>query len=663
MIFESMADLGAALSAHGYRLLETLTQNPEGGRITHLAADASGRRVVIKRFAFATVDASWTGYRDHEREIVVLRELDHPRIPKYIDSFETDDGFCLVQQWLDVRPVGARTSFSPEQVKAMALSVLDILVYLQSRLPPVIHRDLKPDNILVEDDGTAYLVDFGLARSGRNTASTIAVGTPGFMAPEQMLGRQLTPATDLFGLGATLISMLTGTPAVELGALIDATMRFDLSTLPTGLDPRFVDWLAKLVAPTLDARHSDARVASEALESIEIRSRDGSSDDGAPDVEPRILPATSADLLPVAEPPVSPPPRLHKPEPTPPAAPETPAKPGFLVAGVLVMVAVGVLGGAVYMFANSGLRNVAGTSPEIDTRPLLTDLDGDGDEDIIYQTWRGDLMIAHSIPDHKKLWTIELDDGEGRVRLAEGTVLWSGENQVRAFEPASGTQRWQLELSDDVNSMACDAERLWIACSDKTHHLVSLHDGSVSSGPEQTPQGMQECQDAYGATWKGGAEFDWPGLRVERATCPKADRSDTLDQKNGQCRAPTGVAWAEKAPGTSIPYLVGFDRSSGEIRWQVPLLGEGSREMVFEWRIEAFDRQHVYVAYQRSGIGPAYVRAVASEDGRTLWETKVSRGERPEHLLVTDQHVYVCVGTSVCDLQAYDRATGKRVKL
>lgn len=228
--------------------------------------------VVIKRFSFAGGDATWGGYQAHERELRMLQSLTHPRIPAYLADFQTPDGFCMVQEFCDAPSIAARRSWSLEQVTQLARSALAVLSYLQERVPPVVHRDLKPDNILVDDAGNAYLVDFGLARADRARATTLAVGTPGFMAPEQMWGQGLTLATDLYGLGAALMTALTGTASTNIASLVDSnSFRFDLSRLPENLSSEFKQWLAKLVAPGTRERFGSARKALTEFEAVAKR--------------------------------------------------------------------------------------------------------------------------------------------------------------------------------------------------------------------------------------------------------------------------------------------------------------------------------------------------------------------------------------------------------
>lgn len=170
-----------------YQVVRELSRNREGGRITYLATDTKTTlSVVIKRFLFAQAGSTWSSYKAYEREIQVLQGLNYPGIPRYLDSFESPDGFCMVQEYKDAQPLSVPRSFAPDEIKAIAVSILEILIYLQNRIPPVIHRGFKPENILIDKLLNVYLVDFGLARIGGGEAamSSVAAGTFGFMSPE-----------------------------------------------------------------------------------------------------------------------------------------------------------------------------------------------------------------------------------------------------------------------------------------------------------------------------------------------------------------------------------------------------------------------------------------------------------------------------------------------
>lgn len=260
-------------SPHGYQIARVLGHNRAGGRVTYLATSTSSqKRVVIKQFQFAQLDSSWADYDAYEREINVLRSLSHPGIPQYLDSFETATGFCLVQEYKAALSLASPRYFTSQDVKKIAIAVLEILVYLQQQNPPVIHRDIKPDNILVDyfQDLKVYLVDFGFARLGGGdvSVSSVVKGTLGFMPPEQLFNRQLTEASDLYSLGITLICLLTQIPSAEVGNLIDETYRVDFKTLLPKLNLPFVKWLEKMVAPSVKNRFPNAATALEALKPI-----------------------------------------------------------------------------------------------------------------------------------------------------------------------------------------------------------------------------------------------------------------------------------------------------------------------------------------------------------------------------------------------------------
>ena len=286
-------------SSYGYQISRELGRNREGGRITYLATvmgssqssisarkrsgesvnrealDATikpDQQVVIKEFRFAISDANWSGFKAYQREIEVLQQLDHPRIPRYLDSFETSEGFCLVQEYKNAPTLAERRIYYPEQIKQIAVSVLEILVDLQKRVPPVIHRDIKPENILVDKQQNAYLIDFGFARvqNGNLALSSVAAGTIGFMPPEENFGRPLTEASDLYSLGVTLICLLTGTRSVDIGKLIDDNYCFNFQKLVPKCSPQFVAWLTKMVEANPKKRYPNASAALAALKPIQV---------------------------------------------------------------------------------------------------------------------------------------------------------------------------------------------------------------------------------------------------------------------------------------------------------------------------------------------------------------------------------------------------------
>ncbi len=257
-----------------YQIKRELGLNRAGGRVTYLATDTrTQQQVVIKQFQFARLGASWADYDAYEREIQLLKELNHPGIPRYLHSFQTETGFCMVQEYKPATSLADSRSFNPEQIRQIAIAALEVLVYLQNRIPPIIHRDIKPENILVDEVGNLFLVDFGFARVGDGEVgvSSVVKGTLGFMPPEQLFNRQLTEASDLYGLGMTLICLLTGTKSDRIGDLVDISYRVSFRHLIPNFNVQWVNWLEKMVEPRLKDRYPNALAALDAVPTSPLR--------------------------------------------------------------------------------------------------------------------------------------------------------------------------------------------------------------------------------------------------------------------------------------------------------------------------------------------------------------------------------------------------------
>jgi len=262
--------------SYGYKIIAELGKNHQTGRTTYQAINLKNQTtVVIKQFRFG-YNSDWSGNKAIAREIEVLKGLNHPGIPNYLDSFDAENGLCLVQQYKKATPLSLPRSFEAEEIKNIAIQLLEILSYLQNLDPVVIHRDIKPENILINEQLKVYLVDFGFARIGEGelfAMSSVIAGTPGFMPPEQLLNRTLTKASDLYGLGATLICLTKGINSREIGDLIDSN-NFTISFrhLVPQINLRFIEWLEKMVQPYLKNRFNSADAALAALKPLYVLS-------------------------------------------------------------------------------------------------------------------------------------------------------------------------------------------------------------------------------------------------------------------------------------------------------------------------------------------------------------------------------------------------------
>jgi eukaryotic-like serine/threonine-protein kinase len=201
----------------------------EGGMgTTYRAIDQQTNQPVAVKIISLKQISGWKTIDLFQREVRVLSQLDHSAIPKYLDSFEldteTDHLFYIVQALAPGQTLAQLVTnpqprqFNEVTVRTIAVQLLQILIYLQTLTPPIIHRDIKPQNILQDPTGQIYLVDFGAVQDTyRHTVAggSTVVGTFGYMAPEQFRG-QATLATDLYGLGATLVFLLSGQDPIDL---------------------------------------------------------------------------------------------------------------------------------------------------------------------------------------------------------------------------------------------------------------------------------------------------------------------------------------------------------------------------------------------------------------------------------------------------------------
>ena len=251
------------------------TLGNKAGRTTILALDQQTEtQVVIKLLTFSD-EFQWEDLRLFEREIQTLRSLDHPAIPKYLDSFEIDDAqgknIALVQNYIPAKSLAEYIAdgriFTESEVRELLNALLDILSYLHDRHPPVIHRDIKPSNILLGDRsghsiGQVYLVDFGSVQTLATRAgqTMTVVGTYGYMPPEQF-GGSAVPASDLYSLGCTAISLLTSSHPADLPQL-NLQIQF---AQEVNLSPDFISWLQKITHPSLDQRFTQVETAKQEL--------------------------------------------------------------------------------------------------------------------------------------------------------------------------------------------------------------------------------------------------------------------------------------------------------------------------------------------------------------------------------------------------------------
>jgi serine/threonine protein kinase len=243
--------LGRGGQGHTYRAEDTYASGIRRTRTEDTRTDGA---VAVKVIELRGAD-SWKPFDLFERECRTLRSLDHPGIPRFLDTFAEEElgRYYLVMELVEGRSLGELLAdgqlLSEAQLWNILHQALEILSYLHGRHPPVIHRDIKPANLIRRPDGRLALVDFGGVRVAlREEGGSTVVGTFGYLAPEQLHG-EATPATDIYSLGATLATLATG---VEADKLPRRGLKVDLDNVmpPSALR----DLLSRMLEPDPDNR-------------------------------------------------------------------------------------------------------------------------------------------------------------------------------------------------------------------------------------------------------------------------------------------------------------------------------------------------------------------------------------------------------------------------
>ncbi len=188
-----------------YDIMECLSE--QQGITTFLVMDHNGNNAVAKCY-----DRSLWTLSDNS---AILSSLDHKGLPKQIASFENDDVLITVREYAEGIPLSRyaqENELPADEIIRICIELCDILAYLHHRNEPIIHRDIKPQNIIIGPDGSVSLIDFDIARvynTGHET-DTVFFGTLAYAPPEQYGFSQTDARTDIYSLGIVLRWLLTG---------------------------------------------------------------------------------------------------------------------------------------------------------------------------------------------------------------------------------------------------------------------------------------------------------------------------------------------------------------------------------------------------------------------------------------------------------------------
>lgn len=248
-----------------YRVVRILKSGGMGSVYEAVDTKLADSLCAVKEIHDAALKSSESGYIQNRfyEEMKALASLDHPAIPKVRDYVTQDSTVFIVMDLIqghsleeEVREKGA---LNADMVVLDMIRLLDAIDYLHGHSPPIVHRDIKPANVLRDRrSGQIKLVDFGLARETQNQNTQTVVGTMGYCAPEQLMGKA-EPRSDIYSVGVTMVHLLTG-KAPEMD-LFDAR-RPELPGVRAGLG----EIIEKATQPRPTDRYVSAEEMSRALQ-------------------------------------------------------------------------------------------------------------------------------------------------------------------------------------------------------------------------------------------------------------------------------------------------------------------------------------------------------------------------------------------------------------
>ncbi len=180
--------------------------------------------ILGNKWAIKAIRRETAGLANELQEIHILKTLSHPMLPRVADLFEDEQSIYIVMDYIKGETLGDIISregpMKETRVIDLAIQLCDVLSYLHGQKPsPVIYRDLKPSNIMLDENDRLHLIDFGTARTFKEEKQddTVYIGTYGYAAPEQFGSGRSDERTDLYNLGMTLIHLVTGVHPASMG--------------------------------------------------------------------------------------------------------------------------------------------------------------------------------------------------------------------------------------------------------------------------------------------------------------------------------------------------------------------------------------------------------------------------------------------------------------
>jgi serine/threonine protein kinase len=258
-----MSELSAGQKLDQYELIDVIARS--GMATVFRARDLANGHMVALKVPYLEYESDLVFHERFSREEQIGQRLDHPAIIKVLRPKEKSRVY-LVMEYVEGELLSERLRrerrFPLETAVALAQQIADALVYLHEH--DVVHRDLKPANIMIQPNGRVKLIDFGIALDTTLRKMTWgrlshAMGTPDYMAPEQIKGMRGDARTDIYSLGAILYEMLTGEVPFS-GNNVHAAMRTKMQddpTPPRRLRPEISPQLEEIILRALEHNPQD----------------------------------------------------------------------------------------------------------------------------------------------------------------------------------------------------------------------------------------------------------------------------------------------------------------------------------------------------------------------------------------------------------------------
>lgn len=244
----------------GYRILRKIAAGGMGAVYTVLQ-ESLGRKLAAK-ILYEKLNRDPTCIERLHREALAAARLDHPNIVGVYDVFEDQGRHFLIMEYVEGESLVAtlRRKRKLELRQAVRVLMQTAAALQAAHEIGIIHRDIKPGNILIDPDGKAKVVDFGIVKitsdDAHLTQTGFIVGTPHYISPEQALDGTADRRTDIYSLGATTYEMITGRRPFRGRSATEVIRRHidDLLIPPNRIDPQIPVWLSDLVCKMMEKR-------------------------------------------------------------------------------------------------------------------------------------------------------------------------------------------------------------------------------------------------------------------------------------------------------------------------------------------------------------------------------------------------------------------------